>query len=191
MEGAHDFHAVLGCHGEPCLGKGEFQQAQIGQCDNAAQEMTADRLVDPVADGRYADQVIVLGLTKALLHSISIQGCSYDVVRTPVSAVGNQDVFAELFDLSAYTVMIFPECQGQLAVLPLKAQIVEVAGYMQVLADFCIALKHGLFLFPASVAIPDLGTNFIQGGLELPQLAVKQEFPKIAGFMRITICNSG
>ena len=130
MKGAHGFHTVPGCHGKPSLGEGEFQQAQIGQRDNAAQEMTADRLVGPVTDGRYANQVIVLGLAKDLLHSISIQGCSYDVVRTPVSAAGNQDVFAELFDLSAYTVMIFPECQGQLAVLPFKVQIVEVAGYM-------------------------------------------------------------
>ena len=126
-----------------------------------------------MTDREHADQIIVFGLPKGFLHKVSVQADLNDRVVAPIVKVRDQDILTEPVDISADAVIVFAESQGNVPLFSLKAQIVQVLGQVQVLADLRVTLTHLAFLGPAPSLLPDLGSQLVQRGLELLQLGLE------------------
>jgi hypothetical protein len=60
-----------------------------------------------VADRQDAHQIIIFGLAKSIFDHIPVEAGLDDFVGGPLALVGYKNIFAELFNVETYSVVIF------------------------------------------------------------------------------------
>ena len=143
---------LLHCPGrgelQPGCGQAQFQEAQIGKGNNAAQDVAANFAVRPVSHRLHLDEIVIFGLAKALLHNISVQAGTDDFIRTPIHPIRNQHILPEPVDMPLDSIMVLTKTHGQTSIFHGEIQVVKEVWKMQFLANIPVALPDLLFVTP-------------------------------------------
>jgi len=126
----------------------KLDETQIGQGNDAGQNVAPYLAVRPVPDGKYADQVVVLRLPKRFLDHVAVQTGTDDFFRRPCVLIGDEDILSKFLQVSANPVVIFSVEELPLVFVLLKGDVVEVLGKMEFFAGFIVVTFNTSFFRP-------------------------------------------